>query len=287
MAKGFVYIASLSHSGSTLLDLLLGNHPKFVGLGEISKVLTLDAKEIDEHLHMACTCGARSEDCSFWGPLLSELKKFEASAPIRKYDALVDHFYSLYDSDTQIVDSSKYRRGLETIADMPNVELQVLHLFKDVRAFTTSHRKSTIPELEIGRLPILFSSEKFSEGLYSISIKNPIYLFWKWYLRNRAMQKFIAAKKLPSTNVSYDQLAQSPESVMQKLFSFLGFENPPTNLAPSKSQSHIFMGNPMIGDLEKMSKIRYDDRWKKNRDWKFAARIFPFIMAFNDKIVLR
>jgi hypothetical protein len=37
--KKLVFIASLSHSGSTILDLILGGHSRFVGLGEIVRVL--------------------------------------------------------------------------------------------------------------------------------------------------------------------------------------------------------------------------------------------------------
>lgn len=284
--RGFVYIASLSHSGSTLLDLLLGIHPNFVGLGELSKVLELTASQINENAHMACSCGKRCEDCAFWGSFLPKLKNLAGAERKEKYSLLVDHFYSLYDDHTQIVDSSKYKEGLLHLTNLPQLELRVIHLIKDVRAFTTSHRKSTKAEMEIGRLPELFSSEKLSEWIYSQSIKSPSYLFWKWYFRNRSMQSFIEATNAPAFNLSYDQLAQNSEDVMADLFSFLGAKKVNTKkMRPDQSNSHIFMGNPMIGDAEKMSAIRYDDRWRQSKDWQLAAFLFPTITAFNAKMV--
>ncbi len=165
MKRGVVYIASLSHSGSTLLDLLLGNHPQLVGLGEIAKVLDLDSRAIDEHLHMACTCGKRAGDCKFWGSLFPKLKQSASEDKNNKYLVLQDHFYSIYDDQTRIVDSSKYKEGLLNVGKMPNSRIDIIHLIKDERSFTTSHRKSTSAEIAVGRLPLLFSSEKMSEWL--------------------------------------------------------------------------------------------------------------------------
>lgn len=286
MKQGFVYIASLSHSGSTLLDLLLGNHPQLVGLGEIAKVLELDSRGIDEHLHMACTCGNRAGDCKFWGSFFPKLQQSASEDKNSKYRILQDHFYSVYNDQTRIVDSSKYKEGLLNLGELPNSRIDIIHLIKDVRSFTASHRESTSAELSVGRLPLLFSSKKMSEWLYSQSIKSPSYLFWKWYLRNRSMQETIASTNNLSLKVSYDTLAQQVEKIMAEIYDFLGVKKIGTKkLTPANSQSHIFMGNPMIGDPKKMSGVHYDDRWKKTRDWRLAAFLFPHIMAFNAKIV--
>ncbi len=100
------------------------------------------------------------------------------------------------------------------------------------------------------------------------------------------MQKTIASTKHFSLTVPYDSLAQTVEKVMLDIFDFLGLSKIDTKkLSPGNSQSHIFMGNPMIGDPQKMSGVHYDDRWLQNRDWQLAAFLFPHIMAFNAKVV--
>lgn len=54
-----ILIASAGHSGSTLLDLLLGNHSNVSGAGEMNR-LTLYPDD------RACACGAAVAECAYW-----------------------------------------------------------------------------------------------------------------------------------------------------------------------------------------------------------------------------
>ncbi len=55
-----IYITSSGHSGSTLLDLLLGSHPKVASLGEVSDL----AEYPQDNKH--CTCRRLLPDCPLW-----------------------------------------------------------------------------------------------------------------------------------------------------------------------------------------------------------------------------
>jgi len=63
--KKVVYIASMGHSGTTLLDLVVGQHSKFVGLGEIFSVLDaglgFTGLEHTKRKRAPCSCG--NNDC--------------------------------------------------------------------------------------------------------------------------------------------------------------------------------------------------------------------------------
>ena len=73
---------------------------------------------------------------------------------------------------------------------------------------------------------------------------------------------------------------------MRRLCNFLNLEAvDEVSLIPSNSQSHIFMGNPMISDRQKMERIHYDKRWLSRKEWRVPAALFPQIMAYNDKHV--
>ena len=63
-----VMIASAGHSGSTLLDLLLGNHPRVSGAGEMNR-LTLYASD------RMCACGATVTNCSYWNQVRAAITK--------------------------------------------------------------------------------------------------------------------------------------------------------------------------------------------------------------------
>ncbi|MBN1827215.1 MAG: sulfotransferase [Candidatus Eisenbacteria bacterium] len=60
-----LYIMGRGHSGSTTLDLVLGNHPEVVTAGEITNGFRVP--------DCPCTCGARLDECPFWGPVRREL----------------------------------------------------------------------------------------------------------------------------------------------------------------------------------------------------------------------
>ena len=63
----YLYICSAGHSGSTLLDLLLGSHTRIESLGEVSHL----PKNIA--LNTKCSCGENVRECSVWKPILDQL----------------------------------------------------------------------------------------------------------------------------------------------------------------------------------------------------------------------
>jgi hypothetical protein len=286
MQPRIIFIASLSHSGSTLLDLLLGAHPNFVGLGELYKVLQMSPAQLESERVMRCTCGQHVADCIFWNPTIAALQK-EADSPLaNKYLTVLDCLQNILGKEKQLVDSSKYLAPLQLATGLPGVDLKAIHLLKDVRSFIVSQRDSLDAELKYHHLPVLMGSLALSRMVYQNSLKSPIYLYWKWYLRNQALQNHLNNAKVTSIRVGYDDLAQNPEGVLPKLFKFLGSEAPQkANFLPKQTNSHIFMGNPMIASAQKMSGIYYDDRWKSRADWKLPHRLFPRIRAYNNKAV--
>ena len=61
-----IFIASLSHSGSTLLDLMLNAHPEVASVGEL-KQLGRFARLEKPNRQLRCTCGAENlMSCEFW-----------------------------------------------------------------------------------------------------------------------------------------------------------------------------------------------------------------------------
>jgi hypothetical protein len=73
-----VYIASIGRSGSTLLELMLGAHPRLATIGE----LHLWPHEIrDGGRHLPCGCGEPVEDCEFWTEVARRVDPLGAPPP--------------------------------------------------------------------------------------------------------------------------------------------------------------------------------------------------------------
>jgi hypothetical protein len=261
-----VFIAGLSHSGSTLLDLLLGAHPRLVGLGELDKVLAFTPDQYAEERVMPCTCGRPVSACAFWA---SAFETLPGLPPGERAAALLAHFAAVFGPGVGLVDSSKYLPGLKRWLAMPGVAVKVLHSVKDVRSFAVSQRDALEKERGRGRL---------ARAAQRLTTRQPIYLFWKWRLRNRGIARFCAGRGLARHVVSYDRLCREPEATLRGICGFLGIEFSPAMLSPAGTGSHVFWGNPMAGDRERHAAIRYDDRWLARGDWRLAARLFPAIV---------
>ena len=93
-----IFVTSSSHSGSTLLDLMLNAHPEMISVGELKQLgrFARLAKKKGAH---RCTCGAESVwHCPFWTGVNAVTKR----AIDRKIDQLnVENYESLetFDQD--------------------------------------------------------------------------------------------------------------------------------------------------------------------------------------------
>lgn len=63
----YVFICSAGHSGSTLLDLMLGAHSQIESLGEITHL----PKNLA--LNTPCTCGVAVRECGFWKAVIADM----------------------------------------------------------------------------------------------------------------------------------------------------------------------------------------------------------------------
>lgn len=62
-----LYIAGYGRSGSTILSIILGNHPEFFAGGELTYLL-----EDFPHRSRRCSCGSPYAECEFWGGLFRD-----------------------------------------------------------------------------------------------------------------------------------------------------------------------------------------------------------------------
>lgn len=65
------YILAASHSGSTLLSMLLGSHPQIATIGE----MTLSPKAMGDLDRYRCSCGELIRKCAFWAQVRDGMLK--------------------------------------------------------------------------------------------------------------------------------------------------------------------------------------------------------------------
>lgn len=162
-----LYIMGRGHNGSTVLDLLLGNHAEIQSVGELNSGLRRGAEEV-------CACGENLSECKFWAPIRS---KFDERFPEVKSDgyakmlSYMDNFYRmpqiisrcfltrwvkeqyqpmtryLFDSIAErgnariVIDSSKeFSRAAYLLSRFPD-KAKAIYLVRDGRAILWSYLK--------------------------------------------------------------------------------------------------------------------------------------------------
>jgi hypothetical protein len=129
-----IFVASCQHSGSTLLDLMLGTHPQLVGLGEVYSLIDPKYDLFCKPELRRCSCGSSLAECAFWGRVCSELKGRRNLDARRRYDIVFAVFREVFGPDVVPIDSSKHVKALRTLYEIGGQGVEVIHLAKDVRA---------------------------------------------------------------------------------------------------------------------------------------------------------
>ena len=89
-----LYIMGAGHSGSTVLDIILGNHPDILSVGELSNFVRRRAIN-----GKYCACGKPANTCQFWSNIYWEWTHQIRTDDVEGYLALqnaFEHFRSWF-----------------------------------------------------------------------------------------------------------------------------------------------------------------------------------------------
>ncbi|MBD3200094.1 MAG: hypothetical protein GF316_08765 [Candidatus Lokiarchaeota archaeon] len=179
-----VFICGAPHSGSTLLGLILGSHPETFYAGEANKSRFLNSKDPTMEDRFCKICGP---ECRIWGNYDSSLEK-----------DLYEQLRRLTDKKI-IIDSTKKVEWLKKRSEALNFKEDkqyLIYIMRDGRAVINS-RLRKYPETDINDL-----------------ISN-----WKDHVS--ATNEFFHNFKQNKIKIHYEELALSPEVVIESLCEFL------------------------------------------------------------------
>ena len=256
-----VFIASTSHSGSTLLDLMLNAHPEVVSVGEI--------KQIGRYARLArklgrtprCTCGAANlKECPFWrridgiltaghGLGLGDLN-VENYAKVETFNVdnvLLYNAVSMVSKKACIVDSSKHLNRLQLVIDHPELDVFPIFLLRNPKGqICSALRKTGKPE----------------ENAYGF-----MRLIASYVRTNYRIHRLIAHRR--HAVVHYEQLIADPVATLTSLMKMLGLAFHPHQLDWASQERHNIGGNRMR--FETSNELRPDQRWRDKLT--FAQRL--------------
>ena len=276
MSRRLLLIRGLGHSGTTILDLALGAHPRVVGLGEAVRILaTPGAGEEkrgpaqlrgDLRFQRRCTCGALAADCAVWGPLLAWLPAHDAQPLVDKMQPLLKSLEAATEAaPTWVVDSYQGDFVLPFDND-DELEIRILHLTRDVRSWVHSRSRD-------GR----------QRGQWLPGLKPLL----RWCRINARHERWLRRCGKPVFRLGYEELALQPEQSLRRLCAWLEIPFDQRMLAPaSHSSSHVLAGNRVRFDPERSASIRYDGAWMAAPAGLAQLSLaLPWVAALNRRLV--
>lgn len=276
MRQHIIFISGMGRSGTSVLDLMIGAHPKYVGVGEAFGLIEPNSKRLADAEGVHCSCGQIATECSFWGEAVHRLRKSDETTASGRYGVFLDVFKEHYGPDRIPVDSSKSITALKALTGTPRVDVKVIYMIRDVRGWTVSLRQQQGQNFKY--LP---SYQRFLRNI-------PGRLFWRWYLANKRNQEDIQKLGTAWLQLSYEELCLYPVSSLAKISGFLNEQFTEKVFAFNNAEHHGVLINSMRNDERKMSGLFYDSRWFFNqRQWQLPMVLFPNIMKYNNHEVYR
>jgi len=284
-----LYIAGNGRSGSTLLDVVLGQVAGLFAVGEVRNVWDYGLIE-----NRFCGCGVPFRECPTWSAVFrDELMASPALDParvaawrerfartkrlapmllrgaaytrhpsngIRGYMDAIERLYRSIARATGarvIVDSSKWPTYAFLLSNLESIDLHVLHLVRDPRACAFSWRRTRETE----------------PGVY-LDVQGPLYSTSYWVVWNPAIRRLFADRQGRYMLLRYEDFAAQPRASIDAVLRFVGADGATTPFVSDDTASiaptHTIEGNASRFAHGRIV-IRPDLEWQQEMSWPSRA----------------
>jgi hypothetical protein len=279
-----VFVAGLTHSGSTLLDFLLSSHGPLISLGELVPTIDIDGAScrLDESDRI-CSCGRLVSECNYWREVRTHLGTRRSTTLMTRYQAALETFASVFGPAAIAIDSSKSLRALRIVASVPSIDLRVVHLMRDVRSWVISRIDNDVRRHRYDVRDLVAR-----EGLRAwrpLISRSAFARFLIWYEGNRRLARFIKEASLRVLRCSYEELCFNPQAEITKIRAFAGAPASSLSTHAIEPKHHVALGNRIRLDTVRRASVRYDTRWLSRTDWHGPSLLLPGVMRYNARTV--
>ena len=268
----YLYIAGLEHSGTTLLNQLLGAAPA-VPVGEVFQLFSSEFMAgyrrrwggFDDAF--LCACGDSWRHCPFWGSIPAAIDLENQLSRRERYQLMLERARSMYGDDAIIVDSSKSTQGLEFVREnqawlgLGGRDLLVVAAFRDVRGFVAS---------QLARAPTRGRSPRRVLALMRL-----------WLHENRRLLERLESGAIPYTPSLYEAVCRDEGAGVAERIHAEGF--PRLDPSLDHDDGHIALGNKNFLHRNR-HRIRYDDRWFTEDGINLVYQLYAPVRKFNRRL---
>ena len=278
-ATNLVSIVGAGHSGSTLLDMILGGHSSICSVGEISH---WDQYLNNEHV---CSCGSPIDSCIFWKQIADNWRDY-----LQTRRPLASTTDTRSNTVSGVVNRVRYRSSLlftllfpvhrqrqvmdALLPEYAQRAENILELYDRVREFSTkpvicdsskavyrfrllhAHRPDQSKAIFLTRDGRAVASSHFKRRGQPVEATAR-----RWQLANRYTEYML--RTLPEhavIHVRYEELCREPETTLKRICNFLECQFEPEMIQFTGSKQHNIGGNRMR--LSGLSEIKEDIKWR-------------------------
>lgn len=297
-----LFIAGPGRSGSTLLDLLLGQIDDFCSTGELRFIWERGFAE-----NQLCGCGKPFRECEFWTEVVKEafggfkrvdharleelrrsaerrvsngLSPDEAASLLTPYKEYFDAYRNIYAAILEvsgcqfIVDSSKNIANGFLLCGSRGIDLYTVHLVRDSRAVAYSWQRERI------RPEIYWERRWMSQRSIFKSAT-------RWNSRNRLAHVLCHISK-QYARLRYEDLVSHPKEGLLTLLESLGIKPPSLDFLTDHravlKTTHTVSGNP-VRFVRQEIQIQPDLQWQramaKPQKWLVTLVTLPLLMKYG------
>jgi hypothetical protein len=276
----FVYLTSLSFSGSTLFSFLVNSHPKIATVGEMTGPTSSQDPET-----YRCSCGKKIKECEFWNQVAERMEsrslpfdagsfdtKIQVGTAVRAQRVLNDSLRSSTLEDIRDwmlkLFPSQHRRLRYLVARNKALATSVLEVTGKSVFFDASKNPMRIrhlgnqPDVDLRVVHLVRDvrgaslSKRKNQG-----IANWQRAVYAWVRTNRNIERQL--RRLPPDKwirIRYEDLCRSPAATLNRFFEFCGLERHAMPADFSSVEHHI-VGNKMR--LSNVGQVSLDEGWRR------------------------
>jgi hypothetical protein len=256
-----IYIDSLAHSGSTLLDMLISGNSNVFSTGEFK----LGNKKT---MNKPCTCGSRNiYECPFWSQVNRFLKE--------RYSLSLDTI-EINSDNRKIFRAHNYKifKIIQEISGKPYTLESSKNLTRCLRLLREKDLFHVYPIFLKRKLPGIVNSYK----------KKKLYSTWKiFFLYNLFCLNHFKYRNYAIKFVKYEKLAKDPEKILKNLMKALNLDLEEGQFQWDPKTRHNIGGNRTR--RIRNNDIAFDDSWKTGLNFIEAILStffdFPGTLLYN------
>lgn len=270
-----IYIAGYGRSGSTVLDMLLGNQQEIFGGGELWSFFQDITNGVTK-----CSCDQGLKECPVWNAVIQNILVDFDSSQFQNKSTIIERYNPIYrlglsKKDTQlygevwgeffksvgsvtsseyVVDSSKttYLTAcrLKSMALYTDIPIKIIHLVRDPRAVMWSLCRGDNKLME----------ENLPSKIRAATTKSLV----GWYIANRIASQLTHELEVSSVTIRYEDLVNSTPKTIDHIANSLQLDLNDLSLK-LKNSADIESGHGIAGNRtrrNKTFKLKADMEWK-------------------------